>query len=377
MNETFGTLRQPTSGISPRSTSAPGSASGPTRSAQPDGPTTDPSGPAPSRASLSARQAREKGLLTSGTCGQPDVISSRSAALQSSLESRLRARTQILGSTLYKLTWKPWITPSGRSRFRLRASVLRTSETGCIGWPTPAAHEPGGTPEQHLARKRACVERGIQMGATAVTHLSLAVQYAGWPTPTVGNAMGSQSFEGLSATGKTPDGRKVAVSLGHVVTMAGWPTPTTRDHKDGSSEGTVPNNGLLGRVVWLAGWPTPQTADENHARGTHEYALRTMAREQPPSNCALHVHLIDTERPARLTASGKMLTGSSAGMESGGQLNPAHSRWLMGLPPAWDDCAVTAMQSMPKQRKSSSKRTSTPAPSKPVHKPRFNFGRLA
>lgn len=77
--------------------------------------------------------------MTSGTCGPTSITSSKSAALQSSLESRLQARTQTLGSTLYAMTWKPWVTPSGPSRFRLRASVPRTSETGCTGWPTVTA----------------------------------------------------------------------------------------------------------------------------------------------------------------------------------------------------------------------------------------------
>lgn len=123
---------------------------------------------------------------------------------------------------------------------------------------------------------------------------------------------------------------------------ARWPTPTTRDHKDGKECQNVPTNSLLGREVWKAGWPTPRARD-NHTegQGQHSPSLpRLVERVSPPE-------------PIRIMASGQVLTGSDAGMEGSGQLNPAHSRWLMGFPPEWDACAVTAMQSSRKSQRNS------------------------
>lgn len=278
-----------------------------------DGPTNDLFGPAVVPANLSPRQAKELGLMTSGTSGLRGTGSSASAALQSSLENRLQARLQTLGSTLYTLTWKRWTTPSGVSRFRLRASVPRTSGTGRTGWPTPTACEAGGTPEQFVARKLKSIAKGSKMGAS-LTDLGLVAQLAGWPTPTVGNAMGSQSFEGLSSTGQTPDGRKVAVSLNHVAQFAGWPTPTAALADKGvrSTEGGI------------------REAMRSHGPDLAAVACLTASSE--------------SSQPARLTVSGVMLTGCSAGTESGGQLNPAMSRWLMGLPAAWDECAPAPLK---------------------------------
>lgn len=132
----FGPL---TSQDSPNATSSPASADGLSRCDFQGGTTTRQFGLAPAPASLSPRQAKGLGLLTIGTCGLRFTISSSSAALQSSLESKLRIKTRFLGSTLYTLTWKPWVTHLGVSRFRLRASVLRKSETERTGWPTPRA----------------------------------------------------------------------------------------------------------------------------------------------------------------------------------------------------------------------------------------------
>lgn len=109
-------------------------------------------GPVHVRASLSARQAKGLGLLTSGTFGQRGNGLSSSADLQQSLANKLRAKMQNRGSSLFRLTWKEWVLPSGRLLSRLRASAPRTSETERISWPTPTTpsggqKNPAGTTE--------------------------------------------------------------------------------------------------------------------------------------------------------------------------------------------------------------------------------------
>jgi hypothetical protein len=231
--------------------------SGPELCAEPDGTTLGRFGPDLAHASLSARQAKEAGLMTSGTSGRRSIGSSNSADLLSSWANKLQARTASLGSTLYTLTWKQRVTPSGRSISALRASARRTSgkdlSSEQSGWASPQANdaEKRGQPRLITGQQKC---------------LPVQSQMAGWPTTSASDGNGGKGFRpGVSMTGKMLDGSKITMDLSASVKLA-----------------------------------------------FHEVS-----------------------GPARLTASGEMLTGSSAGMSSGGQLDPAFSLWLMGLPFEW------------------------------------------
>ena len=376
------------------SISSPGLADGQRPCDLPISPTGCPSGPALPPASRSAQPASAPVETTPATSAPslsiwsgPDAPLCCSAskspartlsdALQSRVNKTLERNLRGRGGTIYRFAWKRQVTPHGRRLFLLRASGHRTSGRDCSSAPsifdlpqvggataTTRDWKDGGNPDVDVPLNallgRVAWLAGwpspITNDATGSTHcysggdksrpalkLPGSVLLAGWPTPMAG----TPAQNGNNAAGNTDSSRKT-------VALAGWPTPQASDGSGGGQEKRALNparsNDLMDFAM-LAGWPTP-TARDHFPAHSEEYIAAKKAQGHGMANLNDLIQLANG--PARLTASGDLLTGSCAGMTAGGQLNPDLSRWLMGYPAAWGSCGATAMQSCRRRPRSSS-----------------------
>src|SRR5262245_56063426 len=164
-------------------TSSPASAAGRSPCGSPDGQMTDLFGQALAPASPSLPPAKARRPMTNATCGLRGFLLSESAALQSSLESRLRRQLDGAGSTLFSLIWKQKATPAGRPYYQLAASALRTSDSDAGSWPTPNAgpqNDGDTTWQERRTELKTKHGNGNGFGLT----LGQAVSLCNWATPT-------------------------------------------------------------------------------------------------------------------------------------------------------------------------------------------------
>jgi hypothetical protein len=84
------------------------------------------------------------------------------------------------------------------------------------------------------------------------------------------------------------------------------------------------------KTVELAGWGSPRAQEIGRCRSAEALARAKLKGGSVALEDQVHL------------ASGQPTTSSPAGTGRRGVLNPEHSRWLQGYPPAWGKCGRNA-----------------------------------
>ena len=333
-------------------TSSPALAAGATPCALPDGPRIDLFGRAVARANLLAQPVPGGALPTNAISGLPGSTSSASADLTLSLVSKLKQRLTTDGLTLFSLTWREKVTPAGRLVSRLAASGRRTSDNDFGLWQTPKALDGVFSTPRTTGRP---MHRATHLQTQTIALLTNAdPTLASWPTPRGPHGCGPSDAVTRGLTGEG------------AAQLASWPTTTVTDAHRGERYDPMAKNMMLNMAAQRTSWPTPQTMDTlppmdyerrlNHpgrpgrtVSGNlrevvtltswpmpmeHEARLgfqdrSTGKKGSQKSLTTVVVESLAPDNDPRL--SGLTAIGSPAATEKPGQLNPAHSRWLMGV----------------------------------------------
>lgn len=190
----------------PSAISLPASVVGALRYGRAGGVMTNQSGQVLAHASHLVVPETKKENQTNATSGPSGSTSSASAALQRSLENKLRARLPMGGLTMFIKGWKPKVTPSGRQYCQLAVSARPINATDCGLWQAPVMDD------AVLRKKGKFNSRGEP---------KLSGQVAMWTTPK------SQNANSPCKHGQGGMGLQDIVSL--------WPTPNASDNRDRGS----------------------------------------------------------------------------------------------------------------------------------------------
>lgn len=294
-------------------TSSPASADGRSHYSLPDGRKTNRCGRDHAHASHSVLPDDKKVKTTIDTYGLSGNASSASAALQQSLENRLRQQLPTGGLTMFIKGWKRKATPLGRLYCQLAVSARPIDVKDYGLWPTPKARD-------HHANGQGQFSDSLPQKLNRL-----------WPTPNATKTTKNSKDPQMMKEGGRQTTLADATWIASKATM--WPTPVSTDS---TKRGNIsPRSGAMGLTETVALWTTPSSRDWKDSQGmTAQRADGKSRNDQLPRQVF-----------------GMQGSGSLAQTANKGSLNPAFVCWLMGFPPAVLSSMVSAMQSFRKPRR--------------------------